>query len=113
MILHYTRDKFEANRSLFHIPSHNIIFCVAVSPGVSTVATINSEFGNTEMLNCSAMGGPGNRFNWTRQDGSSIGLAAVVNVSVSNEMSGGVYTCTVENSAGSGSAQTTLNGKTS
>ncbi len=66
------------------------------------------QHGDITTLSCDSLGGPGNTFNWTviRNDiavqgplSSTFDLSPVV---------GGVYTCTVSNAAGSGSANTNV-----
>ena len=94
-----------------------IVVCVfAVSPAGSVVTppTVNSQLGETEELICTAMGGPGNSFNWIKQDDdnmTSTGATARINITVDDVSRGGVYECTVMNNAGNDSAETTLNSK--
>ena len=56
---------------------------------------------------CTAFGGPDNFFLW-RMNGNIIGNDSVLEVMDIDASSGGVYTCTVSNAAGSDSASTTL-----
>ena len=80
---------------------------------VMTNAPINSMRGSTELLTCSAQGGPQNTFTWRRQDDNSIvGTAAQTSVTLNQGSDGGIFVCIVGNAAGSGSDQTTLNGST-
>lgn len=59
-----------------------------------------------------AQGGPGNTFTWTKlDDNSTVSTMANVTIMVTGASDGGMYQCEVMNSAGSGLAQTTLNGK--
>ena len=63
--------------------------------------------GNTIAFVCSAMGGPNNTFQW-KMNGNIIGNDSMLEVMDIDASSGGNYTCTVSNAAGSGSASTTL-----
>ena len=56
---------------------------------------------------CGALGGPNNTFQW-QMDGNIIGNDSMLEVMDIDASSGGVYTCTVSNAAGSDSASTTL-----
>ena len=86
---------------------------VSPASSVSVTPPSNSERTNTEMLLCMAEGGPGNTFNWTKlEDPGFSETTANISVMVSDASDGGVYQCTVTNSAGSGMNQTTINGKT-
>ena len=59
---------------------------------------------------CSAFGGPNNTFRWYI-DGVMVGNSSVLTIEVVSAPVGGDYQCTVENSAGSGSATATVNGE--
>ena len=63
--------------------------------------------GNSTAFICSAMGGPSNTFQW-EINGNIIGNDSMLEVMDIDASSGGSYTCTVSNAAGSGSASTTL-----
>ena len=63
--------------------------------------------GNSIAFICSAMGGPNNTFQW-EMNGNIIGNDSMLEVMDIDASSGGNYTCTVSNAAGSGSASTTL-----
>ena len=56
---------------------------------------------------CGAMGGPNNTFQW-EMNGNIIGNDSMLEVMNIDASSGGIYTCTVSNAAGSGSASTVL-----
>ena len=56
---------------------------------------------------CDALGGPNNTFQW-QMNGNIIGNDSMLEVMDIDASSGGVYTCTVSNAAGSDSASTTL-----
>jgi hypothetical protein len=56
---------------------------------------------------CDALGGPNNTFQW-QMDGNIIGNDSMLEVMDIDASSGGLYTCTVSNAAGSDSASTTL-----
>ena len=80
---------------------------VFASPNVS-----NSFLGDTQTFICSAMGGPGNTFSWTRlSDGVTVGNMSSLTVSVEGADDGGMYRCEVTNLAGNGSDTVTLNGE--
>lgn len=83
-----------------------------VSPEGSVMVndSINSERGSTEMLTCSAQGGPGNSFSWTDPGGQGVGVTAGVSIAVSDAAAGGSYICTVTNGAGSDAEAITING---
>ena len=89
--------------------------CVAVSPGDSVLAeptVSNNSLGDTQTFTCSAMGGPGNTFSWTRlSDGVTVGNMSSLTVSVEGADNGGMYQCEVTNLAGNGSDTVTLNGE--
>lgn len=62
---------------------------------------------------CTAMGGPGNNFTWTRlSDGQEVSAEQRLQISVMTASDGSQYECMVENEAGSESATVVLNGKT-
>ena len=88
-----------------------------VSPAGSVSVTptlVNSRQGNMETLMCIAQGGPGNTFTWTKLDNPAFtSMTADVTITVTAASDGGVYQCLVMNSAGSDTAQTTLNGEIS
>ena len=82
----------------------------AVSPVDSvTIPLLNPVFsqGNNSVLICTAFGGPSNIFLW-KMNGNIIGNDSMLEVMDIDASSGGVYTCTVSNAAGSDSASTTL-----
>ena len=81
---------------------------VFASPNVSS-----SFLGDTQTFTCSAMGGPGNTFSWTRlSDGVTVGNMSSLTVSVEGANDrGGLYQCEVTNLAGNDSSTITLNGK--
>ena len=61
---------------------------------------------------CSAQGGPGNKFTWTRlSDGMEISNESRLEINVTSASDGSIYQCTVQNDAGNGSATATLNGE--
>ena len=87
---------------------------VAVSPKGSIQVdptTINGNDSGNAMFNCMALGGPGNRFSWTKEGGNAVVVndseLMLVDIMASD---GGVYQCSVENVAGSENAAVTLNG---
>ena len=61
-------------------------------------------------LMCSAMGGPNNKFQWEKA-GMMVGNFPTLTIEITGASLGGDYQCTVENSAGSDSATTTVNGE--
>ena len=79
---------------------------VRVQPQVT-----DSELGDSATLSCSALGGPRNTISWLRPHSSQqLSSEASLVVAVSGGGDGGVYTCSVTNDAGSGSADATING---
>ena len=68
-----------------------------------------ASFNETIMLTCSGSGGPNNTLQWERDgaviDGETSDTLTLLNVDASL---GGVYTCTVSNTAGNESANATL-----
>ena len=78
---------------------------VAASNVDLNVASLN----DTVMLMCISSGGPNNTYEWIKDgtilDGETSDILTLVIV---NASSGGNYTCTVSNAAGSGSASITL-----
>ncbi len=68
--------------------------------------------GDTPRFNCSAMGGSGNMFSWTRlYDNTIVGDKSDLTVNVSGATDGGQYRCEVSNLAGNDSNDTTVNGE--
>ena len=86
---------------------------ITVFPSVSTFPEDSNSFlGDTQTFTCSAMGGPGNTFSWTRlSNGVTVGNMSSLTVSVEGADDGGMYRCEVTNLAGSASDTVTLNGK--
>lgn len=79
---------------------------VSIEPAMPTV-----ERGESIILTCTALGGPGNIFSWTQSSTALvISSEAVLTVSISSGGDGGVYRCSVENDAGNGNAFTTIIG---
>lgn len=81
---------------------------VQVSPrDVSSVRDVNHTF------TCSAMGGPGNTFTWTRLlDGVVVSQMSSLTVVVDGADKGGDYRCTVQNDAGNETDDVILRGIT-
>ncbi len=72
----------------------------------------NTAVNNVAELQCSASGGPDNEFTWIRMlDGEVVGNEMNININIIGAIDGGIYMCTVQNSAGNGSDLLTLNGK--
>ena len=94
---------------------HDSYHTVSPAGSVSvTPALVNSSQGNMETLMCTAQGGPGNTFTWTKLDNPTFtSMTANVTITVMAASDGGVYQCLVMNSAGNDTAQTTLTGKMS
>ena len=68
------------------------------------------SFGEDISFTCSAMGGPGNTFQWQRND-QDIDNATSETLSITGinaTTDGGTYTCTVSNTAGTASDSSTL-----
>ena len=66
----------------------------------------------SRIFECSAEGGPGNRFSWSKlPDGVTITGSSGLVIMVDSASVGGTYQCTVENMAGFASATAVLNGK--
>ena len=63
--------------------------------------------GNDITLMCTSFGGPNNFFQW-EMNGNTIGNNSILEVMNIDASSGGSYTCTVSNAAGSGFASTIL-----
>ena len=81
-----------------------------VSPENSlNVSPLNMVFNqrNDIVFICGAMGGPNNTFQW-EMNGNIIGNDSTLEVMDIDASSGGSYTCTVSNAAGSDSASTIL-----
>ncbi len=75
---------------------------------------VNSRQENNETLTCTAQGGLGNTFTWTKLDNPAFTrMTTNITIMVMAASDGGVYQCSVVNSAGNDTAQTALNGKTS
>ena len=72
----------------------------------------SSERDTNVTFTCSAMGGPDNKFEWTRLfDNAVVGMESNLTVTVDSARVGGDYRCTVENDAGSDSTTATLRGR--
>ena len=86
----------------------------AVSPEgtVSTIPlAINADRNTTVEFVCSAWGGPGNNFTWTKvSDGAVVTSGSVLQIAVEDAFDGGDYRCLVVNDAGSDADLVTLNG---
>ena len=80
---------------------------MTASPSVT-----NSSQGSNVTFTCTAMGGPGNMFSWTRlYDNIPVGNMSSLTVSVEGADDGGMYRCLVTNPAGNDSDTVTLNGE--
>ena len=87
-----------------------VLLHTAVSPESSVkVSPLNMVYsqGSDITLICTSFGGPDNLFQWEK-NGNIIGNDSMLKVMDVDAFSGGVYTCTVSNAAGSDSASTTL-----
>ena len=73
---------------------------------VSPLNMVYSQGSNITVI-CISSGGPNNTFQW-EMAGNIIGNDSMLEVMDIDASSGGVYTCTVSNAAGSDSASTTL-----
>ena len=86
-----------------------------VSPKGSVTVTpeqINAERDMNPTFECSADGGPGNMFSWSKlPDGVVITESLELVIMVNSASVGGTYQCTVENMAGNNSATAVLNGE--
>ena len=85
-----------------------------VSPEGSVEATpLVTRRNSTSTVNftCSALGGPGNTFTWTRLfDEEQVATDPLLTVAVRNAFDGSAYRCSVDNDAGSGEDSVTLYG---
>ena len=86
-----------------------------VSPQDSVIV-IHSQIDARRDMNatfeCSADGGPGNMFSWSKlPDGVIITESSDLVIMVDSASVGGTYQCTVENMAGYDSATAVLNGE--
>ena len=78
---------------------------------VATPRDVSSERDVNQTFNCSALGGPGNRFTWTRLlDGEVVSQMSSLTVLVDAADKGSEYHCTVENDAGNDTDNVTLRG---
>ena len=77
-----------------------------------TPTTVNGNLSGNATFNCSAMGGPQNIFSWTNTRSNTI-VANRTELLLLDLMAsdGGQYRCVVDNPAGRGQANVTLNGK--
>lgn len=104
---------FPSSYTLIHVLFLLILLSIldAVSPEGSLMAmpTINSMVNSTELLICTAVGGPGNIFQWRMMDMILVDTDQV-NVTVISAQSGGDYDCIVSNAAGSDNITTLVNG---
>lgn len=73
--------------------------------------TSNVQVGDVIMLSCNVSEGTGNAYLWIRtRDSVIVGNSSVVNVSIGSSQDGGIYSCSVTNDDGYGSANVTING---
>ena len=74
--------------------------------------TVYSEVGEMVELSCSTQGGPGNSFTWTfSEDMEQVGNTSDITVGLMDVFDGGVYTCEVQNEAGTGTAASQVFGR--
>ena len=68
------------------------------------------RFGDNVTFTCSALGGPGNMFQW-QKDGQDLLSESQSTLTLANvnAMDGGLYTCVVTNAAGNDNSDITLN----
>ena len=88
----------------------NTTFLFTVSPeGSVTISPLDviATFGDNVTFNCTAMGGPNSTFQWVK-NGNVVGNDNILNLVAINASFGGIYSCIVNNSAGTDSASTTL-----
>lgn len=79
---------------------------MSVEPPITT-----ADRGQTLTLVCSSQGGPGNTFKWTQlSTGIQVSSEDSLTIHVSSGDDGGVYRCSVENDAGSDTADATIIG---
>ena len=72
---------------------------------------VSSERDVTQNFTCSARGGPGNTFSWTRlYDSVVVSDTSQLGVVVDDADDGGEYQCTVRNDAGNGTDTVVLRG---
>ena len=72
---------------------------------------VSSERGVTQTFSCSARGGPGNAFSWTRRlDSEVVSMSADLSVQVDSADVGSQYQCTVQNDAGNDTDVVVLRG---
>ena len=68
------------------------------------------EYGDVLTLNCTASGGPDNMFYWFK-DNVFLEVSNFLNITTVSAADGGLYECVVNNTAGSSTANITVNGK--
>jgi hemicentin len=86
------------------------VFCIlyTVSPrGSISPQNIITQFGDITTFICSALGGPGNSFQW-EGNGELIGNNSMLILEGIDASHGGTYTCIISNAAGNDSISTTL-----
>ncbi len=97
------------------VPFHPQSISHAVSPEGTVEATpsiSNASRGDSVEFNCSALGGPGNRFTWTRSFiQRQVANTSQLVVVVEDAFDGSEYECLVMNDAGNETATVTLNGE--
>ena len=72
---------------------------------------VSSERGVTQNFTCSAVGGPGNTFTWTRlRDSMVVSQTSQLDVVVDDSYDGGEYRCSVQNDAGNDTDDVVLRG---
>ena len=93
-----------------HSMNSRFFFMPLVSPEGSVTVPVSSNISSVASnvaFDCFGMGGPENSYLWM-MNGDVVGNDSMLEVMDIDASSGGVYTCTVSNAAGSGSVSTTL-----
>ena len=76
-----------------------------------TAASINKTYeqGDTAILECNSTGGPGNTYQWQKDQRDIIGeISTILSLPGVTASTGGAYSCVVSNDAGNSSASTLL-----
>ena len=93
---------------------NNLSYFSVVSPEDSVMVdrpTVLTNFNSTEIITCTADGGPDNMFEWRKQ-GPALVITrnSILELTMITGSDGGVYECTVTNDAGSDMNSTSVIG---
>jgi len=93
---------------LYLVAPHNVMITNSNTTAITNSTTVNN--GDSLTLNCTAAGGPENKYHWLKKNTILIN-DSVVNITSVEATDGGLYECRVSNDAGNTSDSITINGE--